>query len=161
MSRAKILVTGAAGFLGAWVTRALLERGIEFALFDRDASPRRLEALLPEPPASYGASLEILAGDIADPDAVRRAVETSGATAVIHLAALQMPACQADPVLGAEPVLQTTDRRGELVIEVASGLPWRWTLDETESHTFRHDGTDHQLVVRRKQDVSCDWRVAE
>ena len=101
MSRAKILVTGAAGFLGAWVTRGLLERGVDFALFDRDPSPRRLEALLPEPPASYGASLEIHSGDIADPDAVRRAVETSGATAVIHLAALQMPACQADPILGA------------------------------------------------------------
>lgn len=61
----------------------------------------------------------------------------------------------------AEPVLQTTDRKGELVIEVATGFPWRWTLEETESHTFRHGQTDYPLVVRRKQDVSCDWRVAE
>lgn len=61
----------------------------------------------------------------------------------------------------AQPLLQTADRKGELVIEVATGFPWRWTLEETESHTFRHDGSDYPLIVRRKQDVSCDWRVAE
>jgi len=97
MAERKILVTGAGGFLGAWVTRELLARSVPFALTDRDPSPHRLRALLPDPPES----LEIQPVDIADPEAVLRAADAAGATAVIHLAALQMPACQADPLAGA------------------------------------------------------------
>ena len=40
-------------------------------------------------------------GDIADTDAVMGAVEKSGAKAIVHLAALQVPFCKADPMAGA------------------------------------------------------------
>jgi nucleoside-diphosphate-sugar epimerase len=43
-----------------------------------------------------------LTGDISDPDTVSKAVRASGARAIIHLAALQVPFCKADPIAGAQ-----------------------------------------------------------
>lgn len=66
----RILVTGASGMLGAGVARALAARGDEVVVMQRRDS---------------GLGLAQVCGDIADPSAVRRAVE--GCEAVIHLAA--------------------------------------------------------------------------
>lgn len=93
----KILVTGASGFLGAWVVRNLEERGLDYVLFDRDPELRRLDDLLPERPAN----LALETGDIADLDTVLDVVRRHEPTAVIHLAALQMPFCRPNPMLGA------------------------------------------------------------
>jgi UDP-glucuronate 4-epimerase len=43
-----------------------------------------------------------LTGDIADTEAVTAAVARRGVRAIVHLAALQVPFCQADPVAGAK-----------------------------------------------------------
>lgn len=53
-------------------------------------------------------------------------------------------------------------RTGEVVIEAATGLPWRWTTTDVEQHVYAY-GDDNETVfdLERKQDVSCDWRVAE
>lgn len=93
----KILVTGASGFLGAWVVRQLLERSLDFVLFDRDPELRRLDDLLPERPAN----LQLETGDIADLETVLDVVRRHEPTGVIHLAALQMPFCRPNPMLGA------------------------------------------------------------
>jgi len=93
----KILVTGASGFLGAWVVRSLVERGLEAVLFDRDPQLRRLDDLLPERPEN----LQVETGDIADLDTVLDVVRRHEPTAVIHLAALQIPFCRPNPMLGA------------------------------------------------------------
>ena len=58
----RVLVTGASGFIGRYVTKALTDRGLEVVPFDR----------------SHG-------GNVLDADAVRRAV--AGCDTVIHLAA--------------------------------------------------------------------------
>jgi nucleoside-diphosphate-sugar epimerase len=47
------------------------------------------------------AQVRFITGDITDLPAVRRGFDESGATRVIHLAALQVPACRANPPLGA------------------------------------------------------------
>ena len=47
------------------------------------------------------ARVTFVAGDITDLDAVERASTRHGITNVIHLAALQVPFCRADPPLGA------------------------------------------------------------
>jgi hypothetical protein len=46
-------------------------------------------------------SLNVVSGDITDPGSVQRALETHSVTNVIHLAALQVPFCRADPPRGA------------------------------------------------------------
>lgn len=95
---APVLVTGAAGCIGAWVVAELARRGAEPVVFDLSEDRRRLTLLLkPE----QAAAIRWICGDVADPDAVERAVAASGAGAIVHLAALQVPFCKADPAAGA------------------------------------------------------------
>ncbi|MDQ3686822.1 MAG: NAD(P)-dependent oxidoreductase [Acidobacteriota bacterium] len=91
-------VTGAQGFIGSWVVKALIERGDVAVVFDRSDDSRRLAAVMKQ--AALG-RVRFATGDITDGAAVRRAVESSGARRVIHLAGLQVPTCKADPVAGA------------------------------------------------------------
>ncbi len=93
-----ILVTGAAGCIGAWVVAGLVQRGQHPAAFDLSEDRRRLRLLLSDEQVN---AVKWLKGDLMDTGAVERAVGDSGAAAIIHLAALQVPFCKADPVLGA------------------------------------------------------------
>jgi len=97
MSSPKILVTGSSGFLGAWVVRDLIERGVDFVLFDRDPDLRRLEALVPGPLPD----VTFETGDVADDELVVATASKHGVTSILHLAALQMPFCRPNPMLGA------------------------------------------------------------
>jgi UDP-glucuronate 4-epimerase len=93
-----ILVTGAAGCIGAWVVAGLVQRGQRPVVFDLSEDRRRLRLLLTDEQTN---AVTWLKGDLTDTAAVERAVGDSGAAAIIHLAALQVPFCKADPVLGA------------------------------------------------------------
>jgi len=92
------LVTGAQGCIGAWVVKNLLDAGESPIVFDLSADARRLRLVADEAAIARVAFVE---GDVADPAALRRALATHGATRVIHLAGLQVPACAADPIRGA------------------------------------------------------------
>jgi dihydroflavonol-4-reductase len=71
-----VLVTGAAGFVGAAVARAALEDGYAVRALVRTSSPRRnLEGL----------DAEVVAGDMRDPEAVGRAL--AGVRFLLHVAA--------------------------------------------------------------------------
>lgn len=91
----RFLVTGGDGCLGAWVTRLLLNEGAEVVVFDIGADDRRHRLV------SAGAPLEFTRtrGDITDQTAVAEAM--ADADRVIHLAALQVPSCRANPIAGA------------------------------------------------------------
>lgn len=93
-----VLVTGAAGCIGAWVVASLVRRGIAAVALDRSDDRRRLRLLLDEEDV---ASVPWITGDIADAPVVDAAIAKSDADAIIHLAALQVPFCKADPVAGA------------------------------------------------------------
>jgi nucleoside-diphosphate-sugar epimerase len=93
-----ILVTGAAGCIGAWIVAGLVQRGQSPVVFDLSEDRRRLRLLLSDEQAN---AVKWLKGDLTDTAAVERAVGDSGAAGIIHLAALQVPFCKADPVLGA------------------------------------------------------------
>lgn len=94
----RFLVTGALGCIGAWVVRNLIREGVPTAIFDLANDPRRLRLIMSEDEL---ARVQMLAGDIADLAAIEGALRETAATHVIHLAALQVPFCKADPPLGA------------------------------------------------------------
>jgi UDP-glucuronate 4-epimerase len=97
-SRACFLVTGAYGCIGAWVVAELVADGRPVVTFDLSSEPRRLRLLLDE---GAVAAVPHVVGDITDLEAIERAIDEHGVTHVIHLAALQVPFCRADPPLGA------------------------------------------------------------
>ena len=93
----RFLITGAKGFIGAWIVKNLVERGDRPCVFDLDTDSHRLRALLSEEQLSR---LHLIEGDITRLSDLERAVTENGVTHLIHLAALQVPACAADPPLG-------------------------------------------------------------
>jgi UDP-glucuronate 4-epimerase len=93
-----VLVTGAHGCIGAWVVRELLERGDRVVVLDQGADPRRLLLVLERQRVS---TLDHVSADITDMAALEEVFDTRPVSHVIHLAALQVPFCRADPALGA------------------------------------------------------------
>ncbi|MFC4671775.1 NAD-dependent epimerase/dehydratase family protein [Seohaeicola nanhaiensis] len=85
-----VLVTGGSGFLGRALVRALVALGEDVTVFDLRAPDAQARI----PGATY------VAGDIRQQADLLRAAE--GHAAIVHLAALVIPACRANPVLGAE-----------------------------------------------------------
>ncbi len=93
------LVTGALGCVGAWTIKTLLDDGEEVVGFDLGDDTGRL-ALIMRPDQQARVTLE--RGDITDLAAVERVLDEHKITRVVHLAALQVPFCRADPVAGAQ-----------------------------------------------------------
>lgn len=93
-----VLVTGAGGCIGSWVLTLLSDAGVPVTAMDLTDDKRRPRLLMAESELSQ---VPWLTGDIGNSAAVMEAVEKSGARAIIHLAALQVPFCKADPIAGA------------------------------------------------------------
>jgi nucleoside-diphosphate-sugar epimerase len=98
MSQPIYLVTGAHGFIGAWVVKRLLAANASVVIFDRSADPHRLRLIMDEDEIVRATVVE---GDITDGDLVAQTVESHQITNIIHLAGLQVPTCRANPRLGA------------------------------------------------------------
>ena len=81
----KVLVTGADGFIGSYLTESLLEKGYEvkaFAYYNSFNTWGWLDSL----PKEMLNEIEVFTGDIRDPNGVREAMK--GVEGVFHLAAL-------------------------------------------------------------------------
>ena len=98
MSNERFLVTGAAGCIGGWVLRNLVREGVPVTALDLAPNYHRLLLLLEEKEI---ARITFINGDISDLATVESALKESRAEHIIHLAALQLPFCKADPVAGA------------------------------------------------------------
>ena len=96
------LVTGADGCIGAWTVRLLLDEGAEVTTFDIGVNDSRHRLISGGAPLSF----QRVVGDITDRAAVVHAM--AGVDRVIHLAALQVPFCKADPSRGAAVNVQGT-----------------------------------------------------
>lgn len=94
----RFLVTGACGCIGAWTVRQLISEGVYVVAFDISDDVHRLRLLLTEDEL---VALPRVRGDITDLDQLQSALDDHAITNVIHLAALQVPFCRADPPLGA------------------------------------------------------------
>lgn len=82
---AKILVTGAGGFIGSHLTEELVRQGEDVRGFVRYNS-RDEKGLLEDLPKEVQNEIEVISGDLKDPDGVKKAVK--GCHKVFHLGAL-------------------------------------------------------------------------
>lgn len=98
MTDERFFLTGALGCIGAWVARNLVREGAAVTIFDLGSNHSRLHLLM-EP--EEVARIRFVQADITSTDGVQAAMAESGTTHIIHLAALQMPFCRANPPLGA------------------------------------------------------------
>lgn len=123
----RFLVTGALGCIGAWTVATLVREGADVVAFDLAEDDRRLR--LVASPEEIG-RVAFVRGDVTDLEAVERTLAEHEITHVIHLAALQIPFCKADPVLGARVnvsgtvnVFEAVKRRGlQTTIAYASSV---------------------------------------
>ena len=152
----RFLVTGALGCIGAWTVRELVREGVPVVGFDLGSDTRRLSQIMT---ADELGLVSLVRGDITDLDALERTLADHDITNVIHLAALQIPFCRADPPLGARVnvvgtvnVFEAVRRRGAEMaplvytgsigmfspsdVDAASGR----LLEDAEPHPGNHYG---------------------
>ena len=149
-----VLVTGAAGCIGSWVLALLARAGVPACALDVSQDRRRPRLLMAERDLE---KVQWLSGDIAEFDPVLRIFQSVRPCAIIHLAALQVPFCKADPVAGAKVnvvgtvnVLEAARRLGIRRLAYASSIAAYGAMDDGH-------GAMHTLYGAYKQ---CDEQVA-
>jgi nucleoside-diphosphate-sugar epimerase len=163
-----VLVTGAGGCIGSWTLALLTNAGVPAVAFDLSDDQRRPRLLMT---ADELAEVPWITGDIADTEAVTDAAAQHGIHAIIHLAALQVPFCKANPVAGAKAnvvgtvnVLEAARHHGLKRLAYASsiaahsffpGAPWLATLygayklcDEMIARTYAEDWDVPSVGIR-------------
>jgi nucleoside-diphosphate-sugar epimerase len=95
--RERWLVTGALGCIGAWTAVTLVREGAGVVAFDLGDDLRRLRLI--GSPQEIDA-IDFVRGDITELETVERLLAEHEITHVVHLAALQVPFCRENPVLG-------------------------------------------------------------
>jgi nucleoside-diphosphate-sugar epimerase len=158
-----VLVTGAGGCIGSWVLALLARSGVTAVAFDLSEDKRRPRLLLEEKDLGR---IAWRTGDISDSEAVTRVVESVRPCAIIHLAALQVPFCKADPVAGAKVnvvgtvnVFEAARKLGVKRLAYASSIAAYGAMDEGlgAMHTlygaYKH--CDEQIALV----YSGDWGV--
>ncbi len=94
----RFLVTGATGCIGAWTVKNLVREGVFTSVLVRGGSIHRLRLIMEDDEIKR---VRFVTGDITDIAMIRDALVEHGITHIIHLAAMQLPFCKADPPLGA------------------------------------------------------------
>lgn len=140
---AHYFVTGALGCIGAWVVRNLVREGMPVMVFDVGSDPHRLRLIMTDDELSR---VNFITGDITDLAAVERAVRDTGTTHIIHLAALQVPFCKADPSLGARVnvvgtvnMFEAAKRAGIKRLAYASSIAVYGRSEEYDEGALPHD----------------------
>ncbi|SFR66289.1 NAD-dependent epimerase/dehydratase family protein [Halogeometricum limi] len=82
MSSSTVLVTGGTGFIGSYVAQDLLAHGHSVVAYDLSTDTRILDRL------GIADEVTVRRGDVTDATDVVRAIKETGATHVVHLAAL-------------------------------------------------------------------------
>lgn len=115
-----VLVTGGTGFLGSYVAAELLDHGHNVIAYDLSTDDRILSKL------GIADEVTIRRGDVSESTDVIRAIRESGATRVIHLAALLTTTARENPrtaldvnVLGTNNVLEAARILNDQVDRVA------------------------------------------
>jgi len=143
VSGERFLVTGALGCIGAWTIRALAREGTPVVAFDLGRDHRRLAQIMSDEEL---AKVDFVVGDITDLAALERTLDEAGITNVVHLAALQVPFCRADPPRGALVNVVGTVNLFEAVKRLGiTGAPLVYTSSIAVFSDADEDGTSHRL----------------
>jgi UDP-glucuronate 4-epimerase len=148
----RFLVTGALGCIGAWTVRALVQEGVPVVAFDLGSDARRLRLIMTDDEL---AAVTFVQGDITELAEVEAALDADAITNVVHLAALQVPFCRANPPLGAlvnvvgtvnifEAVKRRADRMGPIVYTSSIGMYGADDADAASGH-LAENATAHPL----------------
>ncbi|MCT9097998.1 NAD(P)-dependent oxidoreductase [Haloarchaeobius sp. HME9146] len=86
-----VLVTGGTGFIGSYVAKSFVEHGHDVVAYDLSTDDRILAKL------DIADDVEIRRGDVTDPTDVVNAVAETGATRIVHLAALLTNTAESNP----------------------------------------------------------------
>ncbi len=150
-----VLVTGAGGCIGSWVLALLARAGVPACALDLTEDKRRPRLLIEERELE---KIRWRTGDISDFDTVVRTLEAVRPCAIIHLAALQVPFCKADPIAGAKVnvvgtvnVFEAARRLGIRRLAYASSIAAYGAMDEGH-------GAMHTLYGAYKH---CDEQIAK
>ena len=160
MAGRKVLVTGAHGLLGSWLTRRLVELGADLTVLRLDPQP--LSPLVLE---SVESQCEVVDGDLLDGDLLERTVAGRSIDTIIHLAAQAIvgtanlsprPTFEAN-VLGTWNVLEAARLGGVARVVVASSdkaygaspvLPYVETLPLEASHPYDASKAAADIISR-------------
>lgn len=143
MNNERFLVTGGSGCIGAWVLRNLVRDGLACASLDQSDNLQRLRLIMSQ--AEIG-RITFFREDITDFERVWQVFENFHPTRIIHLAALQLPFCKADPVLGSRVnvtgtvnMFEACKRSGMRKLAYASSTAVFGPSEEYPSGALRHD----------------------
>jgi nucleoside-diphosphate-sugar epimerase len=147
MSDEKFLITGAMGCLGSWVVRNLVQEGVNTTVFDLSTDKQRLELIMS---AGEIDQVAFIYGDITETEAVKTAVVANDITHIIHLAALQVPFCKANPpvgaavnVVGTVNMFEAAKAAGIQQLVYASSVAVYGRKDEYPDRLLPHDAALH------------------
>jgi len=150
-----VVVTGAGGCIGSWVLALLARAGVPACALDLSEDERRPRLLMSEDELK---KVQWRTGDISDSAAVVRILEAARPSAIIHLAALQVPFCKADPLAGAKVnvvgtvnIFEAARRLGIKRLAYASSIAAYGAMDEGH-------GAMHTLYGAYKY---CDEQIAK
>lgn len=93
-----VLVSGGSGFIGTWVVRELLARGLHPIVFDAHRNDDRWRRIL----GARAEQVAFVAGSLLDRKLLQITADKYQVSHIIHLAALLTPHCQEDPFTGCE-----------------------------------------------------------
>lgn len=159
-----VVVTGAGGCIGSWVLALLAHAGVPACALDLSEDRRRPRLLIPE---SDLEKIRWRTGDISDGAALARILEAVRPCAIIHLAALQVPFCKADPIAGANVnvvgtvnVFEAARRLGIRRIVYASSIAAYGAMEEGHGAMRTLYGAYKYCDEQIARVYSEDWGVA-
>jgi UDP-glucuronate 4-epimerase len=159
----KVIVTGAAGFIGSHVAEALLARGdvvVGIDNFDSFYDPDVKRANISE--AMLHPSFELVEGDVRDAAAMRRVIDAFHPDAVVHLAARAgvRPSIQDPALYAAVNVLGTT-----VLLDAARAAKISRLIVASSSSVYGNDATppfrEDDPAIRPISPYAATKRAAE
>lgn len=144
----RYFITGATGCIGGWVVKNLIESGQEVYTLIRN--PEKLSILELIMSKEEISRIHVIKGDISDYHLLESTLLEQQIDYVIHMAAMQLPFCQSDPILGARVNVEGTVNIFEAVkkqslkkLVYASSTAVYGTMEEYEGGSYDNNSPFH------------------